>query len=154
MCVLRACLQLVDSLETKIFLLRYCRNTLEHLRLAASTQLADWIIYIGPLTDFKVLKSAEMSVRMAIRHDAVEKRSNRWIAVADPMLRIRTRQRRGLLRGPHRLKNHGIRYRVTTSHRHRSSDVDVWDKTLPPLASKSFLCQGGCDSYSVMSSRG
>lgn len=54
----------------------------------------------------------------------------------------------------HRLKNHGTRYRVTTSHRPRSSDVDVWDKTLPPLASKSFLCQGGCDSYSVISSSG
>lgn len=72
------------------------------------------IIYIGPLTDFKVLKSAEMSVRMAIRHDAVEKRSSRWIVVADPLLRIQTRQRRGFLRGPPSAQE--PRYQVSSHH--------------------------------------
>lgn len=40
--------------------LRYFRDMLEDLRLHTSTHFADRSIYIGPLTDFKVLKYAEM----------------------------------------------------------------------------------------------
>ena len=68
----RACISW-DSQRLKNMLLRYFRDGLERLKLCASTPFADQIIYIGPLTDFRVLKSTEMASCMAIKHDAVQK---------------------------------------------------------------------------------
>lgn len=107
-------------------------------------------LYIGSLIDFKVLKYAEMESRIVIRQDAVEK----FYDVFPPSIervRLTVDSLRGL--GNEYAYGHGNaeeffadihQLKYHTFYCRSVPDIYVWDKTLPPLASKSFKCQGGC----------
>ena len=144
-------------------LLRYFRDTLERSKLCASTPFADQIIYIGPLTDFRVLKCTEMSSCMAIRRDAVQEfydifpRSIERVKLTDSRqcnlhgveYTYRGGMRKSFSRDLHQLKNYSSLYRLATFYQHCYSDVYVWDKTLPPLASTGFCCREGYSLHSM-----
>ena len=151
-----------DSQRLKNILLRYFRDTLERLKLYISTPLADQIIYIGPLTDFRVLKCTEMTSCMAIRHDAVQKfhdifpRSIERVKLKESLQRQKYRveytygsgNEEEFFADLHQLRNHSSLYRLATSYHHRCSDTYVWDKTLPSLASSGFCCREGYSLHS------